>query len=106
MKKNLGLISKYYLIFNAAALLLINSGAAGQDSQEGEEQDQNLSVVVQRDPVIQYPGKPLLMSLVLPGSGQYYNREPMWKTASFAGVELASIATWAVCKSRAANLKD
>ena len=107
MKKNLGRISKYYLIFNATALLSICSVAAGQDTLEGEQQEQDtLSVVIHQEPVIQYPGKPLLMSLVLPGSGQYYNREPMWKTASFAGVELASIATWAICNSRAANLKD
>ena len=107
MKKNLGRISKYYLIFNATALLSICSFAAAQDTLEGEQQEQDtISVVIHQEPVIQYPGKPLLMSLVLPGSGQYYNREPMWKTASFAGVELASIATWAVCNSRAANLKD
>ena len=30
-----------------------------------------------------YPGKPLIMSLILPGSGQYYNKAPLWKTLSF-----------------------
>ena len=34
------------------------------------------------------------MSLALPGAGQYYNNSPMWKTASFLGVELGSIVAW------------
>ena len=107
MKKNLGRISKYYLIFNAASMLSICSVAAGQDTLEGEQKEQDtLSVVIHQEPVIQYPGKPLLMSLVLPGSGQYYNRDPKWKTASFAGVELVSIAAWAISNSRAENLKE
>ncbi|MED5219382.1 MAG: hypothetical protein VX630_03625, partial [Candidatus Neomarinimicrobiota bacterium] len=65
------------MIFNAAALLSICSVAARQDTLEGEQQERDtLSVIIRQEPVIQYPGKPLLMSLVLPGSGQYYNREP------------------------------
>jgi hypothetical protein len=38
------------------------------------------------------PLKPMLASLVIPGFGQYINRSPLWKTALFAGVEVAGIA--------------
>ena len=107
MKKTLGHILKYYLIFNPATILFICS-ADGQVKQVGKQQDEpdTLSAVINQNPVIEYPGRPLLMSLVLPGSGQYYNREPKWKTASFAGIELVSIATWVICNSRAEKLKE
>lgn len=36
--------------------------------------------------------KPMIASLVIPGFGQYINRSPWWKTALFAGVEVAGIA--------------
>lgn len=35
--------------------------------------------------------KPMIASLVIPGFGQYINRSPWWKTALFAGVEVAGI---------------
>lgn len=36
--------------------------------------------------------KPMIASLVIPGFGQYINCSPWWKTALFAGVEVAGIA--------------
>ncbi len=36
--------------------------------------------------------KPMIASLVVPGFGQYLNHSPWWKTALFAGVEIAGIA--------------
>lgn len=36
--------------------------------------------------------KTMIASLVIPGFGQYINRSPWWKTALFAGVEVAGIA--------------
>ena len=41
--------------------------------------------------------KPMVASLAIPGFGQYLNISPWWKTALFAGVEIAGIAgyiTW------------
>ncbi|MCK4903391.1 MAG: hypothetical protein KAS35_01785 [Candidatus Marinimicrobia bacterium] len=38
------------------------------------------------------PLKPMIASLVIPGLGQYINRSPLWKTALFACVEVASIS--------------
>ena len=38
-----------------------------------------------------YHGKPLVMSLLLPGAGQFYNKSPIWKTVSFLAVEFGSV---------------
>jgi len=38
------------------------------------------------------PLKPTIASLAIPGLGQYLNNSPWWKTAIFAGVEIAGIA--------------
>jgi len=43
--------------------------------------------------------------LVLPGAGQYYNKSPMWKTASFLGVELGSIVAWDYFTKKAKTLR-
>tara|TARA_B100001250_G_C19778578_1_gene780775 strand:+ start:993 stop:1916 length:924 start_codon:yes stop_codon:yes gene_type:complete len=53
-----------------------------------------------------YPGKPLIMSLVLPGAGQYYNKAPLWKTLSFIGVEVSSLIAWKIFRDNASKLKD
>ena len=41
--------------------------------------------------LVNYPAKPMLYSLILPGLGQYKNGDPLWKSAIFIGVEAASI---------------
>ena len=46
------------------------------------------------------------MSLILPGAGQYYNKSPFWKTASFLGVELGSILAWRYYQNKAEELRD
>ena len=43
---------------------------------------------------IVFPASQMLMSLVVPGLGQVYNKSPWWKTAIFAGVEVAGIVGW------------
>ncbi|NQT96730.1 MAG: hypothetical protein HQ562_03210 [Candidatus Marinimicrobia bacterium] len=43
---------------------------------------------------IVFPARPMLMSLIVPGLGQVYNKSPWWKTAIFAGVEVAGIVGW------------
>jgi hypothetical protein len=88
------LMLKFFLTFSLFFLLLAPTMA--QDSS---------SVVIIEDPIINYPGKPLIMSLVLPGAGQYYNKSPMWKTASFLGVELGSIVAWDYFTKKATTLR-
>ena len=41
--------------------------------------------------LVNYPAKPMLYSLILPGLGQYKNGDPLWKSSIFIGVEAASI---------------
>ncbi len=41
----------------------------------------------------EFHARPMVMSLVLPGAGQAYNRQ-WWKAALFAGIEAAGIVTW------------
>ena len=64
------------------------------------------SVLLIEQEKVNYPGKPLIMSLVLPGAGQYYNKSPMWKTASFLGVELGSIIAWNYFFKESQRLKE
>ena len=49
------------------------------NDQEQETSTDSTSIVIVNDEV-NYPGKPLIMSLVLPGAGQFYNKSPFWKT--------------------------
>ena len=93
---------KYFLIFKV--LLLSSVSVSGMDSTSAVQKDSistEKSVLLIQDQKTVYPGKPLLMSLVLPGAGQYYNKAPVWKTALFFGMELASILAWNNFKNKA-----
>ena len=95
---------KYYLIFNIffISINILN----GQDINEEQSivslKDSNKVFSNQNN----YPGKPLIMSLVFPGAGQYYNKAPLWKTLSFLGVEISSLLLWNNFKNQAENLKE
>ena len=52
-----------------------------------------------------YPARALLRSLVLPGWGQIYNKSPRWKTALFAGIELAGIVGIVQLNKKAEKLR-
>ena len=52
-----------------------------------------------------YPARALLRSLVLPGWGQMYNKSPRWKTALFAGIEVAGIVGIIQLNKKAENLR-
>ena len=54
---------------------------------------------------VNYPAKPMLYSLILPGLGQYKNGDPLWKSAIFAGVELASIVGWVQWNKQAEDIR-
>jgi len=86
---------KYFLIFNL--FFSIYNSILGQDST---------SAVIIDTPEENYPGAPLLMSLILPGTGQLYNKSPLWKTMTFLGVEISSIAAWYHYKSKADELRN
>jgi hypothetical protein len=77
-------MSKFFLTFNLI-ILGINPLIA---------QDTTSAIVEDSVESIYYPGKPLLMSLILPGAGQFYNKSPWLRTASFLSVEIGSIAAY------------
>ena len=52
-----------------------------------------------------YPARALLRSLVLPGWGQMYNKSPRWKTALFAGIEVAGIVGIVQLNKKAEKLR-
>ena len=54
---------------------------------------------------VNYPAKPMLYSLILPGLGQYNNGDPLWKSAIFAGVEVASIVSWVQWNKQAEDIR-
>ncbi len=97
---------KYFLIFKA--LIFSTISVYGMDSTSAVQKDSinsEKSVLLIQDQKNIYPGKPLLMSLVLPGAGQYYNKAPVWKTALFFGMELASILAWNNFKNKAESIR-
>ena len=97
---------KYFLIFKV--LLLSSISVYGMDSTSAVQKDSistEKSILLIQDQKTVYPGKPLLMSLVLPGAGQYYNKAPAWKTALFFGMELASILAWNNFKNKAESIR-
>ena len=73
MVKNLEHISGSYLIFRFMLIIVLLNPLNGQDTT---------LTVVKKDTTF-YPGKPLLMSLIIPGLGQVYNKEPIWKPSLF-----------------------
>ena len=91
-----GFISRSCLIFS----LLCAAGA------QLLAQDDTMSVVIVAQEPANYPARPLLLSLVLPGAGQYYNKSPLWKSASFLGVEAISVAGWFHFNGEADVLKN
>ncbi|MCH7763657.1 MAG: hypothetical protein IIB95_07935 [Candidatus Marinimicrobia bacterium] len=55
--------------------------------------------------LINYPAKPMLYSLLIPGLGQYKNGDPLWKSAIFAGIELGSIIGWYQWNKQAEDIR-
>ena len=99
---------RYSLIFNIYFTLLLGLYAQSSTAKKSDNIVENDSSIVFLDNTeqINYPGKPLIMSLILPGAGQFYNKSPIWKTASFLSVEIGSIVAWNYFKSEAMNKKD
>ena len=80
MEIKAGLILKFFLIFNFLLTFGYPLSAQENNADELEPGLDDSSSVLDLEEEINYPGKPLIMSLVLPGAGQYYNKSPFWKT--------------------------
>jgi len=80
-----GLLSNYDSRFNT--MLTYSSDLF----LNGYEQDTVAAVTDTSAGVKVYPARPMLMSLIVPGLGQLYNKSPWWKTTLFAGIEVVGI---------------
>ena len=83
------LISRSILFFSLSMVLF------AQDSTK---------LVVEKDSTF-YPGKPLLLSLVVPGLGQVYNKEPLWKPGVFIATEIVSITSIMYANKKADEIR-
>tara|TARA_B100000029_G_scaffold512538_1_gene609453 strand:- start:398 stop:1333 length:936 start_codon:yes stop_codon:yes gene_type:complete len=86
-------MSKFYLIFSLY-FSFISVNYAQQIPEPMNVSDTTSILKIDEEKVVQYPGKPLIMSLVFPGTGQYYNKSPMWKVLGFIGAEFGSLIAW------------
>lgn len=92
---------KYYLIFKILLFqsIFINAQDSTADYKSSSSEHVSLLKKDKQKPI--YPGKPLVMSLVVPGAGQFYNQSPVWKTALFFGTEIFSLLAWRNFKNTA-----
>lgn len=74
-------MSKSYLIFKVfISIAFLGNIATSQDLNVSSKDSNKV-----------YSGKPLLASLLLPGSGQLINKDPIWKPMIFGGIELITL---------------
>ena len=95
-------MSKSFLIFS----IFYFYTALGYAQESDQISDSTSVLFIEQEEVVIYSGKPLVMSLILPGSGQYYNKSPLWKTASFLGLEIGTILAWSYYNKKADELKN
>ena len=95
MVRNTEHILGSYLISRFILLLSLSMVLFGQDSTK---------LVVEKDSTF-YPGKPLLLSLVVPGLGQVYNKEPIWKPGIFIATEIVSITSIMYANKKADEIR-
>ena len=103
MAIKVGRMLKYFLIFNI--IFSFTTIVSAQENNVNPDSSTSIVLIANED-VKTYSAKPLVMSLILPGSGQYYNKSPFWKTASFIGVEIGSILAWNHYNNKADDIKN
>ena len=95
MVRNTEHILDSYLISRSILFLSLSMVLFAQDSTK---------LVVEKDSTF-YPGKPLLLSLVVPGLGQVYNKEPLWKPGVFIATEIVSITSIMYANKKADEIR-
>ena len=95
MVRNTEHILGSYLISRSILFLSLSMVLFAQDSTK---------LVVEKDSTF-YPGKPLLLSLVFPGLGQVYNKEPLWKPGVFIATEIVSITSIMYANKKADEIR-
>jgi len=95
MVRNTEHILGSYLISRFILFLSLSMVLFAQDSTK---------LVVEKDSTF-YPGKPLLLSLVVPGLGQVHNKEPIWKPGIFIATEIVSITSIIYANKKADEIR-
>ena len=95
MVRNTEHILGSYLISRSILFLSLSMVLFAQNSTK---------LVVEKDSTF-YPGKPLLLSLVVPGLGQVYNKEPLWKPGIFIATEIVSITSIMYANKKADEIR-
>ena len=95
MVRNTEHILGSYLISRSILFLSLSMVLFAQNSTK---------LVVEKDSTF-YPGKPLLLSLVVPGLGQVYNKEPLWKPGVFIATEIVSITSIMYANKKADEIR-
>ena len=95
MVRNTEHILGSYLISRSILFLSLSMVLFAQDSTK---------LVLEKDSTF-YPGKPLLLSLVVPGLGQVYNKEPLWKPGVFIATEIVSITSILYANKKADEIR-
>ena len=95
MVRNTEHILGSYLISRSILFLSLSMVLFAQDSTK---------LVLEKDSTF-YPGKPLLLSLVVPGLGQVYNKEPLWKPGVFIATEIVSITSIMYANKKADEIR-
>ena len=95
MVRNTEHILGSYLISRFILFLSLSMVLFAQDSTK---------LVVEKDSTF-YPGKPLLLSLVVPGLGQVHNKEPIWKPGIFIATEIVSITSIMYANKKADEIR-
>ena len=95
MVRNTEHILGSYLISRSILFLSLSMVLFAQNSTK---------LVVEKDSTF-YPGKPLLLSLVVPGLGQVYNKEPIWKPGIFIATEIVSITSIMYANKKADEIR-
>ena len=95
MVRNTEHILGSYLISRSILFLSLSMVLFAQNSTK---------LVVEKDSTF-YPGKPLLLSLVVPGLGQVYNKEPLWKPGVFIATEIVSLTSIMYANKKADEIR-
>ncbi len=90
MVKKAGDMSKYYLTFS----LYFTTVTISFCQSVSVESDTTKIIDLNEQQSMQYPGRPLIMSLIIPGAGQYYTKSSLWKIVGFMSIEIGSIVSW------------
>ena len=99
MEKNKDRTLGFYLISRFILVIVFCLSLNAQDSTKTNVLKKSDSIATD------YPGKPLLMSLLVPGLGQLSNKEPLWKPSLFFGTEVLSVAGFIYANKKAEDIR-